>query len=199
MIHNLLIFKSILKQQFPLIKFLQTGIPFAQLVTKRKTTDILKNPPGLHENFLKGMIMKRSSEMVSLDFPHKVIVISNGEDTQVKIDLVMSLDKLKSLKGKSIRIKIPEVMPQNDKSAMALNLDNISQIQSIELPEESSNDLTTREKEILDKIATGNSNKDIATALYISLHTVKTHIYNIFKKLNVSSRVQAAMWKTKGV
>lgn len=52
--------------------------------------------------------------------------------------------------------------------------------------------LTKRESHILKLICDGFSNIEIATDLNVSLSTVKTHTYNLFKKLNVSSRVQAA-------
>lgn len=52
--------------------------------------------------------------------------------------------------------------------------------------------LTQREKEILRLIAGGFSNQEIATKTSISLATVKTHTNNLFKKLHVNSRVQAA-------
>jgi LuxR family maltose regulon positive regulatory protein len=51
--------------------------------------------------------------------------------------------------------------------------------------------LTRREIEILQLIANGYSNQDIAAHLVLSLHTVKKHISNIFMKLGVNSRTQA--------
>lgn len=55
--------------------------------------------------------------------------------------------------------------------------------------------LTAREQEILERITAGDSNKAIARAFDLSLHTVKRHVANILTKLGVSSRVQAATWK----
>lgn len=53
--------------------------------------------------------------------------------------------------------------------------------------------LTAREKEIVSLVAKGLSNKEISEKLYVSELTVKTHLKNIFKKLNVSSRTQAIL------
>ena len=51
--------------------------------------------------------------------------------------------------------------------------------------------LSAREVEILDFIAQGLSNKEIARALRVAPETIKWHLKNIYEKLNVSSRVQA--------
>ena len=52
-------------------------------------------------------------------------------------------------------------------------------------------ELTDREREILDCIARGDSNSDIAQNLHISPKTVSNHISNIFNKLHVADRAQA--------
>jgi len=54
--------------------------------------------------------------------------------------------------------------------------------------------LTHREKEILNKLRIGASNIEIARALFISENTVKTHLYNLFKKISVKNRTQASSW-----
>lgn len=59
------------------------------------------------------------------------------------------------------------------------------------------NPLTRREQEILRLIASGQSNNDISKQLHISPHTVKTHIANIYGKINAPNRVQAILWAAK--
>ncbi|AOS97053.1 CsgBAC operon transcriptional regulatory protein [Microbulbifer aggregans] len=54
--------------------------------------------------------------------------------------------------------------------------------------------LTRREQEILHQLTTGDANSTIASRLHLSEHTVKNHMYNIFKKIGVKNRVQASNW-----
>ena len=57
--------------------------------------------------------------------------------------------------------------------------------------------LTSRELEVLIQVANGMINKEIATSLNISERTVKNHVSNIFKKIDVSDRTQAAVFAIK--
>jgi len=57
--------------------------------------------------------------------------------------------------------------------------------------------LTVREKQVLSCIAYGYTSQDIADKLNISMHTVKTHIYKLYKKINANNRLQATLWATK--
>jgi DNA-binding CsgD family transcriptional regulator len=68
---------------------------------------------------------------------------------------------------------------------------------SIRTPKNDQANLTPREKQILTMIAAGAGNDEIAAGLYISIHTVKTHIYNIYNKIKVPNRIQAALWAAK--
>ena len=70
-----------------------------------------------------------------------------------------------------------------------LNVDN-----QVENASNNGGDLTSRQTEILLLVCLGKRNDEIADKLFISKHTVKTHLYNIFKKLHVPNRLQAALW-----
>jgi DNA-binding CsgD family transcriptional regulator len=59
--------------------------------------------------------------------------------------------------------------------------------------------LSARESEVMDLIASGRSNGEIARELFLSEKTVKNHVNRIYAKLNVSSRVAAiTLWQTQG-
>lgn len=60
-------------------------------------------------------------------------------------------------------------------------------------PQESYELLTEREQEVLELLAEGKTNKEIAEALIISDRTVQTHLSNIFSKMGVSSRTEAVL------
>ena len=51
--------------------------------------------------------------------------------------------------------------------------------------------LTGREYEVLERIAAGHANKEIAHELGIALHTVEQHVSRLYRKLNVRNRVEA--------
>ncbi len=59
--------------------------------------------------------------------------------------------------------------------------------------------LSVREIEILVLLSSGMQNDEIAQRLFISPNTVKTHLYNIFKKINVPNRLQATLWVAKNL
>jgi LuxR family transcriptional regulator, positive regulator of biofilm formation len=54
--------------------------------------------------------------------------------------------------------------------------------------------LTSREGEVLALITSGHSNREISEKLCISYHTVRSHIYKIYNKINVTNRLQAKLW-----
>jgi DNA-binding CsgD family transcriptional regulator len=83
--------------------------------------------------------------------------------------------------SKSADRRIPEEHPVADSEPAAVRSQRLST-------------LTAREKEILSLLSSGLINRQIASRLGISPHTVKSHIYNIYKKINVTNRQQASLW-----
>lgn len=74
----------------------------------------------------------------------------------------------------------------------------LSQLEPREVYETS--ELTPRELEVLDQVSQGKTDKEIAVALSLSVHTVKSHLRSILSKLQVSSRKEAAqLAKEKGL
>ncbi|MDI7743003.1 response regulator transcription factor [Lysinibacillus fusiformis] len=59
------------------------------------------------------------------------------------------------------------------------------------------NALTPRERDVLAELTKGKSNREIASSLFVTEKTVKTHISNIFTKLDVQDRTQAALYAVK--
>lgn len=59
------------------------------------------------------------------------------------------------------------------------------------------NPLTPRERDVLAELTKGKSNKEIASSLFVTEKTIKTHISNIFSKLEVQDRTQAALYAVK--
>jgi DNA-binding NarL/FixJ family response regulator len=68
---------------------------------------------------------------------------------------------------------------------------------ALEAPPEAFTQLTPREQEVLQLIATGCSNREIATQLYISERTVKNHVNSLLRRLNLRDRTQVAILAAK--
>lgn len=61
----------------------------------------------------------------------------------------------------------------------------------IEIPASVQHDLSDPEMDVIRLMADGHSNREIADLLYVSVNTVKTHVSNIYSKLDVQRRTQA--------
>ncbi|WP_272159090.1 LuxR C-terminal-related transcriptional regulator [Vibrio algivorus] len=67
-------------------------------------------------------------------------------------------------------------------------------LQSIKPITTTSIELTSREIDVLNLLSNNKSNTEIANELFVSEHTIKSHLYKAFKKINVKNRMQAKRW-----
>jgi two-component system, NarL family, response regulator LiaR len=71
------------------------------------------------------------------------------------------------------------------------------EVRTPESPEALTEALTEREVEVLELIARGKANKQIARELFVAISTIKTHVNNLYRKLDVTSRTQAALYAAR--
>lgn len=114
----------------------------------------------------------------ALDIGVDGFILKDSESAELKRAIVAIVNGEKYIQ--------PKLIPALNKRLIAKDVDK-DRIAS----------LTNREMEVLIQIASGLFNKEIATTLNISERTVKNHISNIFKKIDVSDRTQAAVFAIK--
>jgi DNA-binding NarL/FixJ family response regulator len=83
-------------------------------------------------------------------------------------------------------------LPVADAVAEALSLTASAGDPPPPVPRESASGLTQRELDVLRLLVEGNSDREIAEALFIGARTVQTHVANLFAKLGVNARAEAA-------
>lgn len=136
-------------------------------------------------------------------YPYKIIVLTIHQDREYLFKTIQM-----GAEGYVLKDAEPAVLVEairnvyNGQSFIQPNMTKelVREFNRVTLHEKDKNDdgnLTAREIEVLELIAEGMINKEIAKQLYISEKTVKNHVSNIFKKLNVSDRTQAAIYAFK--
>ncbi|MCY4641880.1 MAG: two-component system response regulator NarL [Gammaproteobacteria bacterium] len=181
--------------EFKLVGEAQSGQEGIELALKHKPNLILLD---LNMNGIDGIETLIQLKKHGVESRVVVLTVSNAEE-----DLVAALRNgadgylLKDLEPEVLQSKLQSVMSgrivldQNLSEKLASSVRN----ERNTIPEtEKSASLTHREKEILELIANGCSNKLIARKLDISDGTVKAHVKNLLRKLNVHSRLEAAVW-----
>lgn len=123
----------------------------------------------------------------NVDIDYLIKLVNNGGDGDININKSFKefMDAIKEAFNDNIYIH-PDILPQFN-HRMVKN----------EILKENVDDLTKREIQILQFVSKGILNKEIASALGISERTVKNHISNIFKKIKVTDRTQAAVYAIK--
>ncbi len=184
-----------LESDFCVVGEASDGFECLNIVNKKSPDVILMdiNMPNL--DGLQTLKIMRQQNM-----NNKVIMltINNEVDYLVKaIDYDCNGYVLKDSEFETLKCAITDVMNGEtyieDSMTAALNSSLAKRDTEIEKLEE----LTSREVEVLKMITKGYLNKEIAASLNISERTVKNHVSNIFKKIDVSDRTQAAVFAIK--
>lgn len=146
---------------------------------------------------MDGLTLLRHLRAEGLDTPVMILTMSDSQD-----DMANALRA--GVRGYLLKDMNPEDVIESIRRcargdlvvapAMANKLANLLQSGHGEAPKEKSVRLTEREREILQYLAGGKSNKAIARSLNISHDTVKLHVRHILAKLNLTSRVEAAVF-----
>ena len=174
------------------------GSEAIQLAREYKPDVILMdiNMPGI--NGLQA-IMEIKNEKI----PSRIIVLTIHEDREYLFKTLQMGAEGYVLKDAEPKVLLEAIRNVNSgKSYIQPNMtmELVREFNRVTLHEKEKHDdnnLTSREIEVLGLIAEGMINKEIAKHLYISEKTVKNHVSNIFRKLNVSDRTQAAIYAFK--
>ena len=181
--------------EFSLIGEAQSGLEGVQLALQHNPDLILLDLNMEGMNGIETLIELKKNNVDSYVI---VLTVSNAEE-----DLVAALRNgadgylLKDLEPEVLQSKLQSVMKGQmvlDQNLSEKLASSIRQDQNIPPSKEEDVSLTHREREILELIATGKSNKLIARDLEISDGTVKVHVKNLLRKLKVHSRLEAAVW-----
>jgi len=148
--------------------------------------------------------IKATRELKKLkDFSSKIIMLTSHESEQDVLDALSAGANSYCMKDVEPEVLVSVIRSTHEGASwldpriaqVVLNkfVDKFGKF----LKPDKTSDLTEREVDVLNLIAKGSSNQEISDALCISLNTVKTHIKNIFQKLEVEDRTQAAMKAVK--
>ncbi len=168
---------------------------------------------GLIDELLKEYIIKKMEEIFltsKIDMNKiKIHHINSLNEINKKSNMLLVTDK-KIFEGKitnDLKSNLLGIIKfYGEKNSIQMSILSLKDIDDMlqkflkknnDSPELVSNHLTKRETEILILIAKGLLNKEIADKLNITERTVKNHISNIFKKINVYDRTQAAVYAIK--
>jgi len=145
----------------------------------------------LHLPGMDGVQLTRELKKISLNL--QVIILSSFSNDQEVIDAI-DAGALSYLMKDSPPEKLKEAIYAAGEGEPVLHpriarklMKRVTRQETLDEP------LTSREREVLSQLVNGYSNKEIGERLFISDKTVKTHVSNILRKLNVKDRTQAAI------
>jgi DNA-binding NarL/FixJ family response regulator len=140
-----------------------------------------------------------ATKLIKKELPYiKIVMLTVYEDEQYLFEAIKSGAQgylLKNLDPENLVTSIFELLKGEApiSPSMATKIMN-EYVQLTRQEPKATNDLTKRELEVLEMLSHGLTNKEIAAKLTISENTVRNHIRNIFDKLHLENRVQAAAY-----
>ncbi len=149
---------------------------------------------------LSNMNGLEATKVILRELPDTKVVALTSSDNQEYVNEMAALGAygylLKEIKPDKLIKLVEEVFAGNSLFEKEYKV-NLKTDKKTYLKKELAEDLTRRERDVLQLIARGMCNKDIAATLFVSEKTVKNHLTNIFKKIQVEDRTQAALFAIK--
>jgi len=150
---------------------------------------------------MPGLSGLEAVQLITQDMPQvNVVMLTVSEDAEDLADALRAGARGYLLKNIDAEFLVQAIKraangePVMAESMTAKLMQQFRSISSHPAPLQEKDKLTPREREILLLLARGDSNKEIARQLSVAESTVKIHVQNILKKLNLTSRVQAAVY-----
>ena len=186
---------------FDVIARSDDGDSVSQLRDMGKTPDVVLLDLGLEkENSLTLMAMLQeempTAKVIAMDIlPEHVDIVEfvKAGGCGFILKNASSEDYIDTIKAVANGIKV--LPPVLTKSLFTEIVDSV--LKSGKGIPEDSIQLTNREREIVNLISEGLSNKEIAQRLHIATYTVKNHVHNILEKLTLSTRLQIAVFSRR--
>jgi len=145
---------------------------------------------NLNRDLLKVLVLESIAQHALEDDQKSMVYLQqafalaeSGENIRVFLDEGQALKKVLE---KQTKKGLDVFQPNAKKLLTAFNLDKL-EVKEKGLPDQ----LSQREMEVLEYIAAGLSNQKISEVLFVSMNTIKTHIRNIYIKLDANSRTKA--------
>ena len=145
-----------------------------------------------------------ATRQIRADWPEaRIIILTVNDEDEKLFDAIKSGASGYMLKNtnsagflEGVRSALAGEAPLAPKLGASL-LEEFARLANTPTSASPSPELTSREREILEHLAAGSTDKEIASHLALSLHTVKTHVRNILSKLHAVNRRQAADLATR--
>ena len=179
------------------VRFALESYPEIEIVAEAKSgSEVLPRVAEAHPDVvlldirMPGLDGLQLLDRLGEQYPEtKVVILSGVDEPEVAAEALRR--GARAFLGKGIDpAEVAPVLRQVSEGAVLSESFGCAEANGVRAADEYG--LTTREREILERVATGRSNKQIAGEFWLSEQTIKYHLTNVYRKLGVSSRTEAA-------